>query len=73
MAPKKDDMNDVDCMTCLIQHANGLPPGGTHVDSAGVTHSTLRWVREVVVVCTLAHDDWNGDLEWHVTDQTVRL
>lgn len=61
----------IDCITCLIQHANRLPTGGTHIDNAGVTHSVLLWARKAVLVCTLTHDDLNGVRERYVIDQTV--
>jgi hypothetical protein len=62
--------NTVDCMTCLVQHANRLSTGGTHVDSTGVTHLTLRGAYVIVLACTLVRVDEGAK---PVIDRTVRV
>lgn len=63
----------IDCMSCLIQLANGLSSGGTHGDDRGITHATLRWLGRTVVVCTLQHEDSNdGNRVWFICGSTVR-
>lgn len=61
----------VDCMTCLVRRADGLPAPGTHVDHSGVVHATVRWMRKVVLACTLIQADLDGHLEWFVVDSSV--
>lgn len=49
----------IDCMTCLVREAQGVPCEGAHRDDEGTTHGTLLWIeRNVdVVLCTLEWDD----------------
>jgi len=64
-------MSDIDCMTCLVREAQGLPCEGAYRDSRGTTHATLLWLAGEmhVTLCTLA---WDG-FGWLVADGTKRV
>lgn len=49
----------IDCMACLMALAKGQPEGGTHVDTDGITHATMRSQHRTVLTCTVSINPYN--------------
>lgn len=64
----------IDCMACLVALTRGLSEGGTHVDTNGITHATLRSQHLDLFTCTIKPDpDHPGRIlidgfRWRTTD-----
>lgn len=64
----------VDCMTCLVRLEQ---PGNfirsTNVDLSGITHATVRWINDAVLLCTLHFDNSHGYPRWSWANKTVSV